>query len=746
MNSSVHPSGICPPNGTRGARDVANEIAQPNDIVHRPYAIQLVGSSKIKPEHLDRDAALYIRQSTLHQLREHQESTSRQYGLRDRLLALGWRGDQVVIIDEDLGVSGNGNSERDGFRRLLKLVTDQQVGIVLGLEMSRFARNSKEWHDLFEVCAIFDSLIADEDGLFCPNDPNDRMVLGLKGIISEMELHTMKVRLEGGRMSKAKRGELFYDMPVGFVPDEAGLPRLDPDESARHAMQTFFRLFESLGSGSGLFHHLARNQIKLPFRNGTSNSRGHDSEIDWRVPSKTTVLELLKNPLYAGAYGYGRRKNYRNKHGRRTQQKFLPREQWKVFIKDRFPNYISWQQYEANQQRLHDNSTRKGRKGAPRSGAALLAGIVFCGRCGRRISPLYTSAKQGSYCCERHRDLLNVTACQSTVVCRVLDECVANKVLEALAPSEVELSLQAVEDESVRRRQLETQYEHQVQRTEYEAQLAERRYQAVDPDNRLVARTLEQQWESALADCQTASQKLTDFRNQCDVRLTQQEREQIKTSCRDLAALWSDATHAERKEIVRLVVERVEVSIADNSQNVTTKICWSGGFESCHEITRPVLRFDQLDYYDDLLNRALELALAGKTSPEIALTLQSEGFLSPRNRQPLSAAMVSTLLNKDPRSVKQIHNPELGRDQWPTSTLAGKLGICEKLLKGWVTRGWAHACQRPFGRAWVVWADAEELQRLHALAASQAGQGSPLPAKELLTPRLKNGENPLKKN
>jgi DNA invertase Pin-like site-specific DNA recombinase len=727
-------------NDTTLRSSVANEIARPHDI-KSPTVVAVVGSPKIKPDHLARDAAVYIRQSSLHQLRDNRESTARQYQLHDRLLALGWRRDQIVIIDEDLGVSGSGSVKRDGFRRLLKLVTDHQLGIVIGLEMSRLARNSKDWHDLFEVCAVFDSLIADEDGLFCPNDPNDRMVLGLKGIISEMELHTMKVRLERGRMNKAERGELFHEMPVGFVPDEAGLPQLDPDESARHAMSTFFRLFDSLGSGSKLFHHLARNQIKLPFRDGTANSPGHDSAIDWRIPSKATVLELLKNPLYAGAYSYGRRKNYRNKHGRRMQQKFLPREQWKAFIKDRFPSYISWQQFEANQQRLDENNTRKGRKGAPRSGAALLAGIVFCGCCGRRITPIYTSATRGSYRCQQHRDRIAVKPCQSTIVCRALDDFVANKVLEALAPSTIELSLQAAEDESVRRRQLEKQLEYEVQRAEYEVNLAERRYRAVDPANRLVAGTLEQQWESALVGCQAASKKLAEFRSQCNVRLTEQERNQIKATCRDLAALWSNATHAERKEIVRLMVERVEVSIVGNSQSVTTKIRWSGGFESCYEISRPVQHFQQLDYHDDLLNRALGLALAGKTTSEVAATLQSEGFLSPRDRRPLSAGMVSLLLNKDPRSAKQLHNPDLGGDEWRARTLAAKLGIREKLLKHWVTRGWAHACQRPIARAWVIWADAEELERLQQLAASQAGQGSPLPPKELRTPRVKNRKN-----
>ena len=243
-------------------------------------------SSKTTAEHLQLGAALYIRQSTGTQLREHQESTARQYALQDRLVALGWARDQVVVIDEDLGVSGSGSVKRRGFARLLKLITDQQIGIVIGLEMSRLARNSKDWSDLFEVCAIFHTLIADEDGVFDPVDPNDRLVLGLKGIIAEMELHTMKVRLERGRMNKAARGELFHDVPVGYVLDARGLPIFDPDESARHVMKFFFELFDRLGSSHGLFHYLVEHNILLPFR---ENRRDLSGTIDWRLPSKTTV-------------------------------------------------------------------------------------------------------------------------------------------------------------------------------------------------------------------------------------------------------------------------------------------------------------------------------------------------------------------------------------------------------------------------------------------------------------------------
>lgn len=706
----------------------------PATIPAKPILSHRLASPKIQPHHLDRDAVLYVRQSTPHQLRENQESTARQYQLKHRLYALGWREDQVIVIDEDLGISGSGHAKRDGFRRLIKLVTDQEVGIVLGLEMSRLARNSKDWSDLFEVCAIFDSIIADEDGVFQPNDPNDRLVLGLKGIISEMELHTMKIRLERGRINKAERGELFHDIPVGFVRDEKGLPRLDPDESARHVMETFFRLFESLGSAHALFHYFSEHQLKLPYRCGS------DQKIDWRIPSKTHVYEILKNPLYAGAYSYGKRKNYK-KAGKTRQKKHLPPEQWKVKLLDRFPGYITWQQYLDNQKRLYDNCSNRDRKGPPRSGAALAAGIIFCS-CGRRMSVGYSTDRNGSYYCNRHHTVGNVSSCRCTITCQALDEFVTEKVLQALAPAAIELSMRAIEDESVRRQQLEKQFEHRLQRAQYEVDLASRRYQSVDPTNRHVAATLESQWEIRLADLQSAQQEIDNFRSQHSTHISEQERTSISAACRDIGSLWTNGgTQIARKEITRLMVERVVVSIHENQQRALITLRWSGGYESCHEITRPVSSYEQLDCYEAMIERALQLTLSGVRSPKVASILNQEGFLTPRNRKPLTHDIIIKILNDNTHSRKQLTAPELVKDQWLTTTLAKRLCMREKLLKQWVTRGWVHAIQRPIGRTWVIWANEAELQRLEALVTSQSGQGSRLPAKELLTPTFNSREN-----
>lgn len=687
-------------------------------------------SSKIQTVHLERSAALYIRQSTSHQLREHQESTARQYQLASRLKLLGWREDQIITIDEDLGVSGSGHVKRDGFRRLLKLITDQQVGMVLGLEMSRLARNSKDWSDLFEVCAIFDTLIADEDGVFQPNDPNDRLVLGLKGIISEMELHTMRIRLERGRLNKAQRGELFHDFPVGFVKGASGMPEFDPDESAKNAIEGFFELFNVMGSSHSLFHHMATYQIKLPYR------KKSESEIEWRVPSKTHVYEILKHPLYAGTYSYGKRKNYK-KAGKTTQKKHLPPDQWKVRIIGKFPGYISWQQYLDNQARLSENNNRPDRTGPAKGGNALLGGILFCG-CGRRMSVSYSTANSGSYYCNRHATIADAKSCRCTITVKSLDTFVARKLLQSLEPAQVDLSLRVADDESARRQQLERQSEHRLQRAEYDVDVASRRYKTVDPANRLVAATLESQWETALRELDIAKQEYTTMKRTRSTAVSQIEREQMVSMCSELGTLWkSEATNVERKQISRLMIERVTVAVQDRSQSTTVTIRWSGGYESCHGIERPIQTYAQLDNYQELIDRALSLTLSGMRSPVVASILTQEGFRTPRNQEPLSCFMVSKILNDDEHAKKQLNAPELLQDYWYASSLATQIGVPEKLLKHWVSKGWANAIQRPFGRTWVIWANEPELRRLEALARSQAGQGSPSPTEELRTPTPK---------
>lgn len=688
---------------------------------------------KITDDHFERHAALYVRQSSFTQLRDHQESTARQYGLKQLLHGFGWSDERVIVIDDDLGKSGSGSTDRPGFRRLLKLVTDQQVGLVLGLEMSRFARNSRDWQNLFEVCAVFNTLIADETGVFDPLDPNDRLILGLKGIIAEMEDYAIRVRLGGARLNKAKRGELFHDVPVGYVLDECGLPQLDPDESARHVMEMFFELFELVGSANGLFHYLVEHDIKLPFR---TRGRRYGEQIDWRLPSKTGVYELLKHPLYAGAYGYGRRNSYRANDRKKQGKKYLPLDQWKVLIRDLHPGYITWEQYEQHQRRLMENDSRKGQRGGPiRGGSALLSGLVWCAHCGRRLSVNYPRHSHATYSCGRHYTVANGVPCHSTIRCATLDDFVSTKLLEVLAPSGVELSFRVLEDEEARREQLESLHVHRVERARYAVDLAERRYKQVDPANRLVAGKLEREWNAALVELDMITTEFEKVRGAQSLGLDDQERQEIQGSCACVASLWHEAaTIVERKQIARLLLERVVVDVQDNTERVNVRLHWSGGFESCHEIRRTVMQFHQLEAYEQLMDRILELTLAGVRSPEVASILEQEGFRSPRSDTPISSMMVLNILNEQPRCRQQLTNPPLPPNHWRSADLAQQLGIPEKRLKDWVTRGWITAVQRPFGRVWVIYADEQELSRIKELARLQTGQGSQKAQESLRTP------------
>ena len=341
--------------------------------------------------------------------------------------------------------------------------------------------------------------------------------------------------------------------------------------------------------------------------------------------------------------------------------------------------------------------------------------------------PNYPKRSHGVYQCSRHRTVAHAEPCNSSVRCATLDEFVSAKLLEALQPAGADLSMQVIENEVARREQLDTLYAQRVEQTRYTVELAERRYKEVDPSNRLVAGTLEREWERALAELQTARSELDELRNTQPTKLSDTERQKLKRACADISRLWQErATVEQRKQIVRLLLRAVEVDVHNNTDRVTVRIHWSGGFESCHQITRSVMRFDQMESYDQLVERTLGLALSGERSPKIAAILEEEGFRSPRSDKPISASMVQKLLIEDP--------PPLATGHWRSADLARELGVSEKRLKDWVTRGWATAIQRPFGRTWVIYADEQELQRLQRLASSQTGQGRPGPSQELRTP------------
>jgi DNA invertase Pin-like site-specific DNA recombinase len=690
-------------------------------------------TAKIRQRHRDRLAIVYVRQSTPQQVIEHQESRLRQYDLASHAVALGWSDRRVLVIDEDQGQSGRSAEQRSGFQRLLTEVTLEHVGLVLGLEMSRLARSSKDWHHLLELCALFGTLLADQDGIYDPTDSNDRLLLGLKGTMSEFELFTMRNRLERGRLHKAERAEMFIAVPTGYVRLPSGEIAKEPDEQARAVTQLIFDKFDEIGSLYGVLHYLVRHGIDLGIRPHRGSQRG---ELTWRRPTLCTVSRVLHHPIYAGAYVYGRNRMERKVMGTavRSRQRQLPRSQWKVLKRDALPAYITWEQYEANLERLRQNRCRSDARGVARDGNALLAGLLVCGTCGRRLQTGYRHSRRPYYQCVRHLEEAREQECYG-LSAPPIDQLVMRQLFKALEPAALELSIHALEDEERERQRLHEHWSHQRERARYAADRAERQFHAVEPENRLVGRTLEQKWEEALQKLHEIEEEWRRFARATPRQLSEDERQRITALSQDLPALWNaeQTSNADRKEIIRCLVDRVIVRVTPNSERVDVTIHWHEGFTSQQELIRPVRSYEGMTSGDQLRQRVTELRRAGRTASQIAAVLNEEGFSPPRRCNPFSKEQVWQLLARL-GLTKTLDMVELAPHEWRLSVLAKSLGVPILRVRDWAKKGWVHARQTPTQGLWIVWADRDELQRLRSLTArSKWGvQSHPV---ELTTPK-----------
>ena len=691
-------------------------------------------SDKIQSRHCDRLAVVYVRQSTLQQIERHQESTRLQYALVDRALALGWMRERTLVIDDDLGRSAASVEGRPGFQRLVAEVGLGRVGLVLGIEMSRLARSCRDWHQLLEICALFDTLIADGDGVYDPSTYNDRLLLGLKGTMSEAELHILKARMQEGRQAKAARGELFFNLPRGYVRRPSGEVALDPDAQVQATIRLVFDVFERRRSLNGVLGYLVDHDIRLPHRTRSGPGKG---ELEWHRPNRYTLKDLLHNPIYAGAYAYGRRSV-----DRRRQQPGRPASgrvtkhvtDWPVLLKDRLPAYIAWRQYERNLEQLTAN--RAQHAGTPRGGPSLLAGLVSCGRCGHRMSAQYRSnGFELRYSCARRAVNYGEARCQS-LTGKALDGLIERLVLDALEPAAIEVSLQLAEDVELERAERQRQWAQRLERAGYEVERARRQYSAVDPENRLVARSLERVWEEALA----AELKLRAEHERVLARqpakLTAAEREAIRRLSADIPALWRapTTTQAERQAIVRLMLERVVVTVEGESEHVLVECHWAGGCRTRSELIRPVKRLDQLSRYPELLARVQVLHAEGHCAAAIARRLNDEGWRPPKRRDSFTAAMARSLLHRagvvssprrSPSSVAQRQDAA----EMTIAELSARLGMPDQTLYRWLRRGYlrarlAHAAGHSI---WMIHTDEAEIARLRALrqTSSQARPSSP---------------------
>ncbi len=685
---------------------------------HNPLA-----SAKLKPWHLDRTALVYIRQSTPQQVLEHQESTARQYGLADRAVALGWSAAQVCVIDDDLGKSGQSIEGRPGFQRLLAEVALDRVGLVLGLEMSRLARSCKDWHQLLELCARFRVLLADADGVYDPTEYADRLLLGLTGMMSEAELHVLKSRMYQGKLNKARRGELVVAVPAGYLKHPSGEVTLDPDEQAQGIVRLVFDQFDLQGTVHGVLRYLMAHDLRLPIRVQAGAARG---QLQWRPPFRETLRQILRHPIYAGAYRYGHRPTdaRRQQPGRPKSGRVsgLAAQDCQVFLKDRFPAYISWERFEANQERLAANRARAETPGAIREGAALLAGLLWCGRCGRRMYVRYgRHCQRPGYVCSALRSDYGLPLCQSFAAADI-ETWVADQVFAALRPAALEASLMAAVEVETQRRQLTQHWLQRRERARYEADRAARQYHACEPENRLVARSLERRWEEALAEVQRLEIEYERFTRSQPRLLEESDRAQIRRLAEEVPALWQapTTTAADRRQIARLLIDRVVVTVAAADDRIAVRIEWAGGLLQEQPLRRAVRSYQSQSDWPRLSARLAALHRDGQTPDAIAAVLDREGFRPPKRATSFTASMVRRLLHElglRPRVPRCKDSGEvLAANEWWLHDLAGRLGLSPHTLHGWRKKGWLHARQvGGRGGPWAVWAAAEELDRLHQL-------------------------------
>ena len=657
------------------------------------------------------------------------ESTQLQYQLADRATALGWPAVRVTVIDDDLGVSGRSIEGRVGFQRLLAEVSLEHVGLVLGIEMSRLARSCRDWHQLLELCAVFGTLLGDADGVYDPRDHNDRLLLGLKGTMSEAELHVLQGRLQAGQLNKARRGEYFTHAPIGYIREGDTLVP-EPDIQARSVVELIFNKFSELGSMSAVRRYMTVNKIQIGVRDHRGVNKGR---LQWRPVNQATLLCMLHHPVYAGTYVYGRRESNPRKvvPGRRgSGRRWANSDHWEVVIHDKLPAYITWDQWEKNRQKLWENAAKYRAGGAAR-GASLLAGRVFCGRCGRRMSISYSGQSKARFTCDMTRNHLGEDQCQAFNA-RPLHELVENQLLLAISPASIELSLMAAQKLESDRLQLERHHQQTVERAAYQSTLARHRYEAVDAGNRLVAAELERRWEAALIEERQAEESLERFRQKQQSRLTPQEELRVKNLAVDIPQLWhaKTTTGIDRQTVLRALLEAATVEVIGNTERVRVTLRWAGGFESYHEVRRAVGRFEKLECADQILSRIVELKRQGLSQTSVAASLNSEGFHS-ASGGPFTVPIICQFCRKLRKQGFDIEPREVKQPFWALTSLARHLHVKAETLSTWRRRGWVHAdCIQ---NRWIYWADKKELTRLRQLAEYSRKPLQKTPAK-LTTP------------
>ena len=643
-------------------------------------------AQKVGTEHLARTAYLYVRQSTLRQVQNNTESTERQYALRQRAVQLGWSSEQIVVIDTDQGQSGASSVDREGFQRLVADVGLGKAGIVLGLEVSRLARNNADWHRLLEICALSRTLICDEDGLYDPADFNDRLLLGLKGTMSEAELHFIRARLQGGILSKARRGELPMPLPVGLVMDPAGKVVLDPDAGVQRALAHLFDTFHRTGSARAVVQTFNRDGLLFPARIRCGERKG---EIIWAPLTHWRVLRTLHNPRYAGAFAYGQRRTRKTPEGK-TTTRAVPREEW-TLIPDSHPGYLTFEQYEQNLRTLQTNATAHGTdrtSGPAREGTALLQGLAICGRCGHRMTVRYHTRKGAhvpDYQCVRENIQTARDKCQ-VIPGAGVDAAISQLLLDTVTPLALEVALNVQAELETRADDADKLRRSHVERARQRTELARRRYLAVDPDNRLVADTLEADWNDALRGLQAAQDEYERQTAAAKAALTEHHKQRIRQLASDFPALWNDPVtpSRERKRIARLLIEDVTLT---NTDQVHLDVRFRGGQTTSLTIPKPLNSWQARQTPTEILAE-LDRLLDDHTDRETAEQLNRLGRRSGM-RRPFTPAIIIKL--RTTHNLPSHRERLLARGMLSQQEIAQRLGVHPNTIHAWRRAGFLTA-------------------------------------------------------
>jgi DNA invertase Pin-like site-specific DNA recombinase len=635
--------------------------------------------AKVKATHVQRAAYLYVRQSTLRQVLNNTESGVRQYDLRQRAVALGWPAEQIIVVDVDQGHSGASTADREGFQRLVVDVSMGRAGIVLGLECSRLARNNADWHRLLEICALTDTLICDEDGLYDPSDFNDRMLLGLKGTLSEAELHFIRARLRGGQLSKARRGELPMILPVGLVHDPTGKTALDPDAGVQQAVQHLFATFARTGSARAVVQAFNAEGLRFP---GRIRTGPHKGELSWTPLRHSRVLAVLHNPRYAGAFVYGRLRQRSGPDGRIRIEK-LPRDQWTALIPDAHDGYISWETFELNQKLLAANARAHGSEraaGPAREGNALLQGLAICGRCGCRMSVGYhlrSGIEVPEYRCMRVAIRDGTPPCNQ-VSGAGIDATIGQLLLDTVTPLALEVALTVQAELEARVDEADALRKSHVERARHRAETARRRYLAVDPDNRLVADTLEADWNDALRQLRDAQDDYERATSAAQAAFTEEHKARIRALAADFPALWSDPAtpQRERKRMARLLIEDVTINKTDH---IDLHVRFRGGTTTSLAIPIPLTSW-QARQTDARTLAELDRLLDDHTDAQAAELLNNTGHRSGTG-QAFTPSIVLHLRRSNglPSHLERLRV----RGLLTINELAERLGVHPSTIKAW---------------------------------------------------------------